>query len=56
LGSKFNIGINDALERVKLAMNEAVDRSMVVGLGSGITQLNVFSLLEEKFMLNQEKW
>jgi hypothetical protein len=55
MGSKFNISINDAFESVKLAMNEAIDGSMVFGLGNGIRRLNVLSLLEERFMLNQEK-
>ncbi len=55
MGSKFNVGINDAFERVQLAVNETIDGFMVIGPGSGITQLNVLSLLEERFMLNQEK-
>ncbi len=37
LGPKFNIHTNDTLERMKLVVNEAINRSVVVGLGRGIT-------------------
>lgn len=40
---------------MKLVANEAINRSMVVGLGGGITQSYVFFLLEERFMLSQKK-
>jgi hypothetical protein len=40
---------------MKLVVNEAINKSMVVGLGRGITQLNFLSFLEEKLMLNQKK-
>jgi hypothetical protein len=40
---------------MKLVANEAINRFVVVNLGRGITQLNVFTLSEEKFMLNQNK-
>jgi hypothetical protein len=40
---------------MKLVANEAINRSVVVGLGRSITQLDVFSLSEEKFMLSQKK-
>jgi hypothetical protein len=43
LGSKFNTRTYDTFESVKLAMNEAIDRFMAIGLGNGITQLDVLS-------------
>jgi len=36
-------------------VNEAINRSTVVGFGRSITQLNVFFFLEEKLMLSQKK-
>jgi hypothetical protein len=53
LGLKFNICIDDAFEKVKLVANEAINISMVVGLGRCITQLEVLSLSKERFMLNK---
>jgi hypothetical protein len=38
LGSKFNIHIDDTFEKIKLATNETINKSMVVGLKKGITQ------------------
>ncbi len=56
LGSKFNIHIDDTFERIKLATNETINKSMVVALTKGITQENVrFFLSEERFMLSKEK-
>ncbi len=56
LGPKFNIQFtNDTLERMKLVANEPINKFVVVGLGRSITQLDVFSLSKEKFMLGQKK-
>ncbi len=55
LGLKFNICIDNVFEKIKLASNEAIDISMVVGLGRWITQLNVLSLSKKRFMLNMKK-
>jgi hypothetical protein len=55
LGLKFNICIDDAFEKIKLASNETINISMVVGLGRWITQLDVFSLSKERFMLSKKK-
>jgi hypothetical protein len=41
---------------MELATNETNNRSLVASLGRGITQSNLLSLLEYKFMLNQEKF
>jgi hypothetical protein len=38
LGSKFNIHIDDTFEKIKLATNETINKSMVVGVKKGITQ------------------
>jgi hypothetical protein len=37
LGPKFNIKTNVAYEKVKLAMNEAINISLYIGLGRGIS-------------------
>jgi hypothetical protein len=36
-------------------VNEVINKSTIVGLGRGITQLDFFSFLEEKFMPSQKK-
>jgi len=38
LGLKLSKHINDTFERIKLATNETINKSMVVGLKTGITQ------------------
>jgi hypothetical protein len=55
LGLKFNIHINNTLERMKLVANESINRFVVIGLTTSITQLNMFSLSKEKFMFSQKK-
>jgi hypothetical protein len=54
-GPKFNICIEDAFEKLKLVVNKTIKRFVATGLGIGITQLNVFFLLE-RIMLNYKKY
>jgi hypothetical protein len=55
VGPKFNIHTNKAFERVKLVVNETINKSIDASLGTGISQSNVFSLSKERLMLNQVK-
>jgi hypothetical protein len=52
LGPKFNICTNDDFERVNLVANEATKRCVAIGLGRGITQLDLLSLWEERLMFS----
>lgn len=55
LGPKFNIRTNDDFERVKLVANEIIKRCVAIGLGRGITQLDLLSLWEERFMFSKRE-